>query len=70
MGCCSSNRNKDLNILETRSLIEAIEALNCKKKKKMEEAAELKCYMNDSNKFKDKYKVLLFKPGQTRIIFS
>ncbi len=58
MGCCSSDRNKDMVILETKSLVEAMETIKYKKKKKMEETAQLRCYMNDSNKFKAKYKVL------------
>ena len=57
MGCCLSDRNKDDQIINQNSLAELVQLLRDRKRKNLEELAQIRCYMADSNKFKKKFKV-------------
>ncbi len=58
MGCCClSDRNKDDQIIVQNTLAEIVQLLRDRKRKNLEELAQIRCYMVDSNKFKDKFKV-------------
>ncbi len=55
MGNCCSEEKGDYELLITKRLSQALEILNYRKDEVITELAQIKCYMADSNKYKEKY---------------